>query len=160
MGSFDKSLSHKIILAILLLALATVLAQVAGAYFLQPKAVMHLNGERFEIRIADSERTRKKGLSGTSDLPADQAMVFVFDHDSRHGIWMKDMNYSIDIVWLNSLKRVVHIETQVSPDSYPAKSFFPKTEARYVVEFRSGAVKDKGIRVGQEAIFSGTDRSI
>lgn len=146
--------------SLIVVVLTLVVAQVASAYFSRPKAVMHLNGQRFEAYIADTDKTRIQGLSGTSNLPGDQAMLFVYSHDSRHGIWMKDMNYSIDVVWLNSLKRVVHIETEIPPSSYPAKSFFPSTEARYIVELRSGTVKDKGIRLGQEAIFSGTSREI
>lgn len=159
MISGENGLGGKIMAASIVVMLALVLAQAASAYFFQPKAVMHLNGHRFEARIADTEKARQQGLSGTADLPADEVLLFVNEYDARHGIWMKDMNYSIDIVWLDSLKRVVFIETEVSPETYPNK-FFPKTDARYVVELRSGTVKDKGIHLGQEAIFSGTSKNI
>lgn len=157
-GGVDR-LGGKLMAASIVVVLALVLAQAASAYFLQPKAVMHLNGQRFEVTIADTDKTRKRGLSGTSGLAADQAMLFINEYESRHGIWMKDMNYSIDIIWLDSLKKVVHMEREVSPDTYPTV-FFPDADARYIVEFRSGTVKDKGLRIGQEAIFSGTSKRI
>lgn len=146
-------------IAVILVA-AALITQLVSAYFLPQKAVMHLSGARFEVRIADNDRTRIKGLSGTDDLPANQAMVFIFDNDGRHAIWMKDMNYAIDIVWLDASKKVVDIVVDATPDSYPNKTFVPKADGRYVVEFRSGTVAEKGIRVGQEAVFSGISRDL
>lgn len=159
MTSGEKQFGNRVVIASIILVVALLLTQMVSAYFLPAKAVMHLNGERFEVRIADNDRDRKKGLSGTNDLPKNEALVFIFDHDGRHGIWMKDMNYAIDIVWLDSERRVVHTKSGVLPESYP-EVFFPDSAARYVVEFRSGIVEEKGIRIGQEAIFSGTSRQI
>lgn len=143
----------------LLLLFAAVIAQATYAYFTEPKAVMHIAGNRFEIRIADNERARTQGLSGTESLPADEALLFVFDSDGKWSIWMKDMNYPIDVVWLDEAKKVVDFTTNVPPESYP-KVFTPKVPARYIVEFRSGTVKELDIKVGQEAVFSGTDREL
>lgn len=159
MNSGRTRWGNKIVGVSILLLVITVLSQAVSAYFSPPKAVMHLANARFEIRIADNDRTRIKGLSDTPDLPADEAMVFIFDNDSRHAIWMKDMNYPIDIVWLNSSRKVIDFVTNVPPDSYP-KVFLPKEPARYVVELRSGTVKQKGIKAGQEAIFSGINREL
>ncbi len=136
------------------------LTQVVNGYFFSSKAVMHLSGARFEVTLADNQKTRTKGLSGTKVLPADHAMVFVFDYPSQWSIWMKEMNFPIDIVWLDDSKRVVHLVTNVPPESYPNKTFSPAEPARYVVEFRSGTVSQKGIKIGQEAVFSGTSRKL
>lgn len=151
---------NKIIGALIAIFALSLVFQAVNAYFFVSEAVMHLSATRFEVRIADNDRTRTKGLSGTSQIPADEAMVFIFDHDDRWSIWMKDMNYAIDIVWLDKDKKVVDFVTDVSPDSYPNKTFMPKEEARYVVEFQSGVVEKVGIEVGQEAVFSGTSREI
>ncbi len=149
------------VIGVLMLVLAgALIAGAVNAYFVTPKAVMHLAGDRYEVHILDDEQSRIRGLSGTDNLPADEAMLFVFDSDARWSIWMKDMKYSIDIVWLDSSRRVVDFVTDAAPDSYPNKTFMPKEPARYVVEFASGTVKEKGIEVGQEAVFSGTDRQL
>lgn len=160
MNSQRKTFGSKIVGLCFLLLIGVLLTQAVNAYFYPPTAVMHLGDTRFTIRIADTDRTRIKGLSGTHDLPAHEAMVFVFDYDNRWSIWMKDMNYPIDIVWLNSSRKVIDYVTNVSPDTYPNKTFLPKEPARYVVELRSGMVKQKDIRVGQEAIFSGINREL
>ena len=143
-----------------MLLVAVLISQVVSAYFFPQTAVMHLGSHRFDVEIADTDQSRKQGLSGTRRLPADRALVFVFDYDNHWGIWMKDMNYSIDIVWLDSSKRVVDYALEASPDSYPTKTFTPKEAARYVVEFQSGTVKSKGIRVGDQAVFSATSKNL
>lgn len=159
MTSGERRLGNRVIVASIILVVALLLTQVVSAYFLPARAVMHLSGERFEVRIASNDRDRIKGLSGTDSLPKDEALLFIYDYDGRHKIWMKDMNYAIDIVWLDSERRVVHIKRNALPESYP-EVFSPDLNARYVVEFSSGVVNEKGIRVGQEAVFSGTNRQI
>ena len=149
------------ILAVLLILLGVLLvAQVLYSNLSEPKAVMHIAGSRFEVRVADDQKSRTQGLSGTSHMPADEAMLFIFDSNDKWSIWMKDMNYPIDIVWLNEEKRVVDFATNVQPSSYPNKTFTPKEEARYVLEFKSGIVEEKGIKAGQEAVFSGMSRNL
>lgn len=85
------------------------------------------------LERATTPEARERGLSGRGSLPPDRAMLFVFENDAQHSIWMKDMRFSIDIVWLDSEKRVIHQELNVSPSTYPT-SFQPETNARYVLE--------------------------
>ena len=55
------------------------------------------------------------------------------------------MNFNIDMIWLDSDKRVVSIEEDVSPDTYPDK-FCPDTPAKYVLEINSGLSGQLGFR--------------
>jgi len=47
---------------------------------------------------------------------------------------MKDMKVPIDIVWLDSNKRVVHIVKESSPDDSTSITFTPLSQAKYVIE--------------------------
>lgn len=94
-----------------------------------------------------------RGLSGTATLPEDMGMFFVFPADGHHGIWMKQMKYPIDIIWLDSVLKVVHIEEQISPLTFP-KTFHPETAARYVLEVPSGFAAHNKIAVGAVATTS------
>lgn len=58
---------------------------------------------------------------------------------------MKDMQYSIDIVWLDAAKKVIYIVKDAHPDSYPEVIFKPPQEARYVIELKAGVVDSKRI---------------
>lgn len=103
--------------------------------------------------IARTVAELEHGLSNSQQIAADQAMLFIFPTMSKWGIWMKDMNYSIDILWLDDAKKVQHIVTDAQPVSYPEISFYPPTEVRYVIELKSGTVKDKRITIGTQAAF-------
>ena len=95
---------------------------------------------------------RMKGLSGRESLPDNKAMLFVFDEYSKHNFWMKDMNFPIDIVWLDNFGEVVYLEKDLSPDTFP-KSFGPDKPSLYVIEFSSGIVSKINLLVGDRVIL-------
>lgn len=101
-----------------------------------PTALLSINGDSFEIEKATTTQAQERGLSGRESMPQDQAMVFVFDKPAVRCFWMKDMKFSIDMVWLNESKQVSAIEYNVSPDSYPDS--YCHVDAQYVVEFAEG----------------------
>jgi uncharacterized membrane protein (UPF0127 family) len=86
-----------------------------------------------EASVADNLPERIQGLSGTPFLPENVVKLFVFGAPGSHSIWMKDMNYPLDILWLDEEGLVVHIEEDVAPESYP-ESFSSPTPAWFVVE--------------------------
>ena len=47
------------------------------------------------------DEDRQMGLMFRPSLPADRAMLFVFESPDFHGIWMKNCKFPIDIVWLD-----------------------------------------------------------
>lgn len=135
-----------------------ILAVVAAALYIimpqmRPQAMVHLGDGIFRARVSRTAEQRQTGLSGVQYLNSDEAMLFVFDQDDRWSIWMKDMNFPIDIVWLDASQKVVYIVKNASPDSYPATVFTPKTPARYVVEVKAGTVDQQRIVIGQTATF-------
>lgn len=97
--------------------------------------------------VATTSADRVRGLSGTTVLPADVVKLFVFDAPGPQSIWMKDMQYSIDIVWLDENGKVIHVAERVSPDTYP-RAFSSEQPAVYVVEAVAGFVSTHGIRPG------------
>ena len=111
---------------------------------------VHLNGKTFTVSIADTAATRQTGLSGSLPLPEAHGLLFVFDRDGRHAIWMKDMRFSLDIIWINRDGVVVHIEKEVSPDTYP-RAFSSPVPARYVLEVSAG--NGEGVMRGTVARF-------
>jgi uncharacterized membrane protein (UPF0127 family) len=60
---------------------------------------------------------------------------------------MKDMNYPIDIIWLDESFNVVHMEKVVKPDTYP-NTFKPLKKSMYVLELRSGSIDRLNINLG------------
>jgi uncharacterized membrane protein (UPF0127 family) len=107
----------------------------------------------YSAKLATTQSAREKGFGGIDNVANDRALLMAFPSDGLWGIWMKDMKFPIDIVWLDSNKKVVHIEQNVSPESSTDKTYYPRTPARYVVETAAGSVKAKNIKLNKAAIF-------
>lgn len=104
-----------------------------------PTVLQTPEGRQIKVEIADTEEERIKGLSNRAYLEKGTGLLFVFDSPGRYGIWMKDMIFPIDILWLDKSYKVVDLKTNVSPKTFPTV-FNPKTEAVYVLELNSGEI--------------------
>jgi uncharacterized membrane protein (UPF0127 family) len=100
-----------------------------------------IDGVLFSVKVADTEEERRQGLSGTAGLAPRGGMLFVFDENDQHGIWMKDMNYPIDILWISESYNIVSIKKSVSPNTYP-QVFQNSKPARYVLELPAGSIDE------------------
>ncbi len=133
-------------------AVAIVLVVIVGATILwwqmsYDESSLRLDGHRYHVSIMRTDAELQKGLSGTSSLPEGNAMLFAFPYSNRWSIWMKDMKYPIDIIWLNAQKQVIYTVRDAQPSSYP-NTFKPDQLARYVIEFPSGTIERTGIKNG------------
>lgn len=104
----------------------------------------------FAVETVDTPAAREKGLSGRSALAEGHGLLFVFDEPGSWGIWMKDMNFPIDIVWARQDGTIITIARNVSPDTYP-QAFYPATpDALYVLEVNAGAAA--GVAEGHKLV--------
>ncbi len=120
--------------------------------FITPTSEITIDGIQVRIALADTSPLRALGLSGVQQLKEGEVMLFVFEEEGMHSFWMKDMLFSIDMLWISSNGRVVFIEKSVTPESYP-KAFISNTPAQYVLEVGAGFSEKYGIEVGDRAIF-------
>ena len=95
---------------------------------------------------------RIRGLSGRKSLAEDTGMLFVFPEDGLHSMWMKDMNFPIDILYLTTEKEVVYIKHSALPASYPEK-FIPPSPVRYILEVPAGYAIQHNITIGEKAAW-------
>lgn len=99
------------------------------------------------IEVADSQKERMQGLSGRQSLPSQSGMLLIFDYESEWGIWMKDMSFSIDIIWAKSDGEIIAVAHNVAPETYP-NAFLPPEPALYVLEVPAGFAKTHSIVEG------------
>jgi hypothetical protein len=98
-------------------------------------------GERVEALVADDAEKRTKGLMGIPELKPREGMLFVFDAEASHGMWMKNMLISIDMVWLNGKKEIVAIEKSLPPcHRNECPVYGAGIDSLYVVEAPSGTI--------------------
>lgn len=91
----------------------------------------------YAVDVAQTNEARIKGLSDRKELLKKHGLLFIFNESQRQGFWMKDMNFSIDIIWIDEYLKVVGIERNVSPDTFP-EIFYSPESIRYVLEVNSG----------------------
>lgn len=99
-----------------------------------------LNGQQFDIELADTPEKRVKGLSNRTSLDENQGMLFVFESPAIECFWMKDMKFSIDILWFDENRKLIHKQANLTPETYPA-SYCPPTPAKYVLELAAGRLE-------------------
>ena len=110
-------------------------------FVLQPafaeQGKLKIADQAFTVDLVRTQQERERGLSGRTQLADGTGLLMIFDQPGNYGIWMKEMNFSIDIVWINQFGSIVHIERQVPPASYP-KIFTNTIPASYVLEVAAG----------------------
>lgn len=109
------------------------------------------------VEMADTNTKRVQGLSGKVGLRENEGMLFVFDTEGYYGIWMKDMNFPIDIAWLDKNKKIIYIKNAVGPETYPKVFYAFETDAPvlnlYVLETSAGFLAENNIKIGDFVAF-------
>ncbi|MBU4141500.1 DUF192 domain-containing protein, partial [Patescibacteria group bacterium] len=60
-----------------------------------------IGGKIIKVEIADMPEKQAKGLSGRKFLAENHGMLFVFTSPDHYSFWMKDMNFSLDFIWIS-----------------------------------------------------------
>jgi uncharacterized membrane protein (UPF0127 family) len=116
--------------------------------------VFFANGKSVTAELAVSDEERARGLMFREKVLADQGMLFVFEREDLHAFWMKNTLVPLDMIWLDSQRRVIHIAADVPPcKEDPCPSYGPETPARYVLELRAGGAAANGIKTGDQLQF-------
>lgn len=113
-------------------------------YFVSFKEV-NIDGNKFKAEIASSDSAKIKGLSGRKNLCEKCAMLFIFEHPGKYSFWMKDMQLSLDIIWILDNK-IVYVANNVPSDF--KKSIQPSVLANKVLEINGGIAEKYGLKIG------------
>ena len=112
------------------------------------------------VDLAITPAERNQGLSGREELPEGTGMLFVFEGDQHLSFWMRDMNFPLDMVWIDSACTVIDA-TLNAPAPLPGQEladlprFSPKAPARFVLEINAGEFESGGITKGEAVRFEG-----
>ncbi|MBI2097824.1 MAG: DUF192 domain-containing protein [Candidatus Vogelbacteria bacterium] len=133
--------------AVLFLAVVNVKHSVSNTNS-EPEIYLAGGAGKLKIEIADDDIERSRGLSGRTTLAENEGMLFVFDAPGSYGFWMKNMNFPIDIIWLDEDWRIAGVTANVSPESFP-QIFYPERPIKYVLEVKAGFARRQSIQTGQ-----------
>jgi hypothetical protein len=106
------------------------------------------------IEIADSPEEQTLGLMWREDLPENKGMLFVYEKEDRPNFWMKNMEISLDILFINSDLKINHIEHDVQPcKTEKCERYNSPVPVQYVLELKSGFAEKYGVEIGDEVVF-------
>lgn len=114
----------------------------------RPRAdIVFPNGDTIDAEVVSTNLAREEGLSGRNSLSKNRGLLFVFPSPGTFSFWMKDMNFPIDIIWINEKGIVVDIMENAKPEDYP-DSYANKAPALYVLEVPAFEAHSKGAFIG------------
>ena len=114
---------------------------------------VQLDDNILQVYLADTDPRRMRGLMFETEsfLADNKGMLFVFDEPGNRSMWMKNMQFHLDIIWFSENGNVVSIEKNVPPCITPVEVMSCKSvgvsadDAKYVLELTSGYVDEYSI---------------
>jgi len=107
-----------------------------------------INDTLIRIEISDTPEERVMGLSYREKLENDSGMLFIFNEQSERSFWMKNMNFPIDIIWMQG-DRVVRIDKNLPPEGdSPQNHYSSIVPVDHVLEVAAGVTEKNNLKVG------------
>ncbi|MEK9532282.1 MAG: DUF192 domain-containing protein [Alphaproteobacteria bacterium] len=102
--------------------------------------------QKFNVEFARSEAEKATGLMFRERLADDEGMLFMWNTSSLRQFWMKNTLINLDILFIDSDYRVVHIEESAQKGSLRViSSLLP---VQYVLEINAGQSQLRNITPG------------
>ena len=102
--------------------------------------------QKFNVEFARSEAEKATGLMFRERLADDEGMLFMWNTSSLRQFWMKNTLINLDILFIDSDYRVVHIEEGAQKGSLRIiSSLLP---VQYVLEINAGQSEIRKITPG------------
>jgi hypothetical protein len=118
-----------------------------------PLAELGAGMYRIEAEVAHTAQARQVGLMMRKTMAPQRGMVFVFEHDATHCMWMKNTFLPLSVAFVDAQGKVINIEDMQpqSEDNHCAAA-----PARFALEMNLGWFRERGIKAGD--VLRGFDR--
>mgnify|MGYP000902560472 CR=1 FL=1 len=100
---------------------------------------------RIEAEVVNTQESRMRGLMMRQSMPTHRGMLFVFDADARHCMWMKNTLLPLAVAFLDGQGRIINVEEmrpQTEDNHCAAKP------ARYALEMNAQWFSKRGLGAG------------
>lgn len=150
----------KLIFFILVLCIGSL---VVWRYSIAPQAIadhqmvpLKVGEQNLRVEYVHTPQSITRGLSERASVNGD-GMLFALPQRHTPVFWMKQMNFALDFIWIDTTK-VAAITTHVpappphTPDSL-LQLYSPELPVTHVLEVPAGFVDAKGIMIGQDVVL-------
>ena len=105
-----------------------------------------------DIEIADDNYQTETGLMYRKSMETNQGMLFIFEEEQPRSFYMKNTEFALDIIFINSLKKVVNIQKNAKP--YDESTLPSEGPIIYVLEVNAGLSDQWNLEKGDLAEWS------
>jgi hypothetical protein len=122
-----------------------------------PTQKLSIDGNTWTVEMATTTIQQALGLSGRESLGANDGMLFVFGGPGVQNFWMKDMNFSLDMIWISG-NTVAGFAQDAAPQPgaplWKLKIYTSPYNVDKVLEVVAGTVAKYNIKVGDVVTIS------
>ena len=105
----------------------------------------------FDVYLALSPEQQRRGLMFVRQMPERTGMLFIYESDEYHSMWMKNTFISLDMVFARSDGTVSSIIRDTVPQTLTSQV---STEpVRYVLELNAGTTRRLNIGVKSQLLW-------
>jgi uncharacterized membrane protein (UPF0127 family) len=126
-----------------LILLAACLA--GNAYAQLPAVDLFAGMYRVQAEVADSMGARMTGLMHRKSMATNAGMVFVFEENAAHCMWMKNTLIPLSVAFIDEAGAIINI-ADMQPQT--EQSHCASRPARYALEMNKGWFAQRGIKPG------------
>ena len=126
---------------LLILALLAAPARAQQLPVVELSTGMHL----IHAEVADNAGSRMQGLMYRESLPTNAGMVFVFEENALHCMWMKNTLVPLSVAFIDEAGAILNI-ADMQPKS--EQSHCAAKPARYALEMNKGWFAQRGVKPG------------
>ncbi|OGY48441.1 MAG: hypothetical protein A3J65_00690 [Candidatus Buchananbacteria bacterium RIFCSPHIGHO2_02_FULL_45_11b] len=110
--------------------------------------IIRLGETEIKVKVAKTPDQQIKGFSSQDGLAEDEGLLFIYPDRQTRGIWMKEMKFDIDIIWLDDY-RVIGFEENAPFILGTSKIYYSPKPVNQILEVGAGFVKEHQIGIGQ-----------
>ena len=113
-------------------------------------------GEVIRVETMIDPEDQLRGMMFRTEMKPGHGMLFISRQPQKQSFWMYQTLIPLDMIWMDSDKRIVEIVPNASPCKTKASQcpqYGGHEYARYVLELAGGMAQKYGLKLGQQMRF-------
>ena len=114
------------------------------------------NGQEIRSEVEIDQIDMQKGMMFRDSLARGHGMLFIHDKPGLYPYWMYQVRIPLDMLWMESSRRIVEISADTPPCKTKASqcpTYGGHQQAQFVLELGGGEAQRLGLHVGDTLDF-------
>ena len=107
---------------------------------------------KINIEFAETDYETQTGLMYRKGMENNQGMLFIFPDERMHSFYMKNTEFSLDIIYIKEDLKIASFQENAQPLNETGLS--SQVPIKYVLEINGGLAQELGLSIGDSISFS------